>query len=342
MATKRFSVVIAAGSWDHFHAGHELFLKRALKLSQIVWVGVTAVNLTRNKGFADTIEPYIRRRRSVEHFIKVLGETHRTRFFQLRDIYGPAIKPSQAEAILITEQTLEGGKLVNKRRRALGLAPLQLIKVPYFVADDGKPLFSERIRKGEVNRHGMVYRHIFLGHTLFQLPVALRPRLQQPFGTLVNGADSGRQLKKLIGKKKPSMLVSVGDVVAELFLRHGIRADLSIIDLFVMRKKMFASPEALGFSLHIVIAKVRNKRGEVSGALASVVQHATHKALEGKRQVVLVEGEEDLAVLPAVLEAPLGAYVVYGQPNEGAVIINVTEERKQAAYDLLNKFEKKS
>ena len=43
---------------------------------------------------------------------------------------------------------------------------------------------------------------------------------------------------------------------------------------------------------------------------------------------IVVDGEEDLATLPAILYAPLGSVVIYGQPNEGSVLVNVTSEMK--------------
>jgi hypothetical protein len=51
---------------------------------------------------------------------------------------------------------------------------------------------------------------------------------------------------------------------------------------------------------------------------------------------IVVNGEEDLAVIPAVVEAPLGAAVVYGQPNKGMVIIAITQERKKKAKQLMH------
>ncbi|MFC6726763.1 DUF359 domain-containing protein, partial [Halobium palmae] len=44
---------------------------------------------------------------------------------------------------------------------------------------------------------------------------------------------------------------------------------------------------------------------------------------------------EDLATLPAIVAAPLGASVVYGQPDQGMVHVPVTEETKAEARDLL-------
>jgi hypothetical protein len=53
------------------------------------------------------------------------------------------------------------------------------------------------------------------------------------------------------------------------------------------------------------------------------------------RTRIIVNGEEDLAVIPAVIEAPLGTAIVYGQPSEGMVIIVTTREKKEKAKRLL-------
>jgi hypothetical protein len=53
--------------------------------------------------------------------------------------------------------------------------------------------------------------------------------------------------------------------------------------------------------------------------------------------MILVEGEEDLLVLPAVFFLPLGGVVLYGLPKKGLVICNVNEKYKQLVKSLLKK-----
>jgi len=50
---------------------------------------------------------------------------------------------------------------------------------------------------------------------------------------------------------------------------------------------------------------------------------------------VLVEGEEDLLTIVAVLCAPEGSVVLYGQPGEGAVLIEVNRAAKKAFRELV-------
>ncbi len=54
---------------------------------------------------------------------------------------------------------------------------------------------------------------------------------------------------------------------------------------------------------------------------------------------MLVDGEEDLVVLPAIMIAPDGASVVYGQPDEGMVHVVVDDEVRREVRALLERFE---
>uniref|UniRef100_UPI002480868F DUF359 domain-containing protein n=1 Tax=Halorubrum sp. F4 TaxID=2989715 RepID=UPI002480868F len=52
-----------------------------------------------------------------------------------------------------------------------------------------------------------------------------------------------------------------------------------------------------------------------------------------------VDGEEDLAALPAILATSDGASVVYGQPGEGMVRVEVTPESRRTARELFEALE---
>jgi len=80
----------------------------------------------------------------------------------------------------------------------------------------------------------------------------------------------------------------------------------------------------------------KNPPGEITEESMQTIQ----KAFSCERPVrVIVKGEEDLIVLPACIFAPKNSIVMYGQPNEGLVIIRVTPEIKakvQKILDLMN------
>ena len=60
----------------------------------------------------------------------------------------------------------------------------------------------------------------------------------------------------------------------------------------------------------------------------------------GRSSVMQIEGEDDLITLLAVFLAPLGSLIIYGQPNEGLVVVEVKESKKQQARQYLEQFTK--
>lgn len=51
---------------------------------------------------------------------------------------------------------------------------------------------------------------------------------------------------------------------------------------------------------------------------------------------ITVMGEEDLLVLPVCIYAPDNSIVLYGQPNEGLVLVEVSTEIRNKVQTLLN------
>jgi uncharacterized protein (UPF0218 family) len=80
--------------------------------------------------------------------------------------------------------------------------------------------------------------------------------------------------------------------------------------------------------------RVRNPAGTLTDELISALDHAIgHPPV-----TVIVDGEEDLAVIPLVIAAPEGAVVLYGQPHRGIVLRVVNHEAKKTARHFLTHF----
>lgn len=50
---------------------------------------------------------------------------------------------------------------------------------------------------------------------------------------------------------------------------------------------------------------------------------------------MIVDGEEDLLTLVAMAVAPLGSFVIYGQPREGVVLVEVDCQANKKAIAFL-------
>jgi hypothetical protein len=108
---------------------------------------------------------------------------------------------------------------------------------------------------------------------------------------------------------------------------------LSIVDFLVQREKVFNTLSDLGFEDGQNVVKVKNPPGSITADLLGAVREAFREGNKS-RKVILVEGEEDLAVLAVLLVSPLGYVIFYGQPNAGLVKVSITEDIKEKAYSL--------
>jgi uncharacterized protein (UPF0218 family) len=166
--------------------------------------------------------------------------------------------------------------------------------------------------------------------TAYILTPELRLKFKEPFGSLIQGTpeETVAKINELIKKEKPSRIISVGDVVSLNLHKHGIEPQLTIIDNVSLRDQAMPQEKDVEKTVY-----VDNPQGTITLEAILVVK----KALEERGHThIVVKGEEDLLTLVAVLYAPENAFVVYGQPYCGIVVVKVTSERKARVQELLN------
>ena len=157
----------------------------------------------------------------------------------------------------------------------------------------------------------------------------LKAELKKPFGDLCSHADCAEKLRAY---KK---IVTVGDITTYNLIQAGIVPDVCIVDGITMRTKVPDTIYQAISSERRTVYEVDNPPGSISQQLQDAVSGSMENIGRSLRTRIVVNGEEDLAVVPAVIEAPLGTAVVYGQPSEGMVIIVTTREKKEKAKRLL-------
>jgi len=162
------------------------------------------------------------------------------------------------------------------------------------------------------------------------LPEKLREQLKTPLGTLI---PDNQTSKENILKQIPSgsFLITVGDATTEKILDHGIIPSLQIVDAKEKRIKR-EPPETSIISTNL---SCQNPAGEITKQSIEIIK----RAIESKPPVrIIVDGEEDLLVIPVCIYAPENAIVMYGQPNEGLVVVTVNEEIKKKTKSILAMF----
>jgi uncharacterized protein (UPF0218 family) len=136
------------------------------------------------------------------------------------------------------------------------------------------------------------------------------------------------KLKTLIQWNQPSKVTTVGDVVSRETLSTGIRVNLRIVDQMTLRKRI--DPVEMEAERTY---RVRNPAGAVTKEAWDTIK----EALKDGDAVVFVDGEEDLLAIPAILESPDNAFVVYGQPSEGLVVVTASPEIKREVRKIMNR-----
>ncbi len=111
------------------------------------------------------------------------------------------------------------------------------------------------------------------------------------------------------------MVVTVGDIVSIETLKAGIPVNLRIVDHRSMR-------QPLGIMSFPTQNTYRAKNP--AGGITMEAWNAIKQAMKNREAVILVEGEEDLLALPAIIESPDCAFVIYGQPSQGLVVVIAT------------------
>jgi len=149
---KPFRKVIVAGTFDRLHEGHKILLSTSAKLGEEILVCIADGPLLLGKKFKEKIQSFEDRRRKVERFLTALGTPFST--VKILDPVGPAGSDELADAIVVSTETYPGALKVNSERRERGLRELFIIVCPLVIAENGKPISSERIRGGEIDEKG--------------------------------------------------------------------------------------------------------------------------------------------------------------------------------------------
>ena len=161
-----------------------------------------------------------------------------------------------------------------------------------------------------------------------QLPDDLRDQLKTPLGNLISDNDPNREiiLKKISAE---SILVTVGDRITENMLQFGLRPRIQIIDgLEKSNQRSVPADDTINTNL-----SCRNPPGEITEESIQVIK----KAFSSEPPVrIVVDGEEDLLVIPVCISAPENSVVMYGQPNEGLVIVQITPEIRAKVQKILD------
>ncbi|MFW9995374.1 MAG: GTP-dependent dephospho-CoA kinase family protein [Candidatus Odinarchaeota archaeon] len=172
-----------------------------------------------------------------------------------------------------------------------------------------------------------------------ELPFELRNEFKTPVGKLYieeSGFKPEERVSALLKDKKQPTIV-VGDVCALTLGQAGFFPSIAIIDNKTLRYQQTDSylPD---YDPRATITAT-NPAGQVTHEAVNAIQRGLVFYGKLKKTILVkIEGEEDLLVLPATILAPSGSHVIYGQPGEGIVVLEVTHSIQKHFTELLERF----
>lgn len=162
------------------------------------------------------------------------------------------------------------------------------------------------------------------------LPEFLRDVLKEPFGPIIPGGEIIEFLKN------HDPIIAIGDYVSASVILEGIFPRIIIVDYITKRGEISDEfKEALQHPKYTPI-KIINPPGYITHELWDIIEKLC-KNLPSNHIRIEVEGEEDLAAIPAMLYAPTNATIIYGMPDKGVVVVPSTEEYKDKARKIIAK-----
>ena len=180
---------------------------------------------------------------------------------------------------------------------------------------------------------------------MLELPETLRGELKAPLGEIYTDPDAllaavdehAEATATADPSPPPARLLTVGDVVTATLADAGRQPNIAVIDGRTEREPVDPAVEATLADLAGRRLSVTNPPATISESLLTTLcEAATSTDLP---VTISVDGEEDLAALPAILALPDGASVVYGQPGEGMVHVPVRPAVRTTARELLAEFD---
>ena len=332
-----YTHAVCGGTFDHFHSGHTALLTEAFTIATHVTIGLTTDTYVLQYKYDEEnmsgvacpacstqhMQPFAVRKNQIETWLQVQGFSSRVTIVPIDDPFGPTVKKNKAsqsmDVLVVSSETKSGAMKINEQRKRIGLSVLLIHTIPMVLAEDTKPISATRIRNQEIDVDGKL-----------MMPDSMRSELGVPIGTVLKDGNT----ESIIRGDHESTVISVGDKTTKRLVENGLVPTLVIIDMQVERQ-----PYIWEKVLWDKLPKRKQEFVSGPGYIATTVVEALERwATAPTHTLFVIDGEEDLLVLPVIQAAPNGAIVYYGQPNIGMVRLVVTETTKKRAAHFLQQF----
>ncbi len=147
--------VALGGTFEPLHEGHKRLIDVAVKLGgRNIMIGVTCDEMARRR--LRSVLPFKIRVENVKSYVK-RKYGFEPEIVKICDPYGKTLE-IDFDYIVVSPETYRTARLINEKRREMGKKPIRIVVVDFVLAEDGKPISSTRIKKGEIDRYGKLIR----------------------------------------------------------------------------------------------------------------------------------------------------------------------------------------
>ncbi len=143
--------VAVGGTFEPLHEGHKRLIDVAVKLGgRNVTIGITCDRMARAR--MRSVLPFEIRAENVRRYV-LRKYGFEPEIVKITNPYGRTLDVD-FEYLVVSPETYEMALRINEKRVEMGKKKIKIVRVDWVLAEDGKPISSTRIKRGEIDRYG--------------------------------------------------------------------------------------------------------------------------------------------------------------------------------------------
>ena len=149
--------VCLGGTFDNLHRGHKELLDKSLELAGkkgFLFIGLTTDAFIKNK---KNVNSFYKRKKEIESYLEEKKVSINVNIQPINNRFGPTIE-EDFDVIVVSPESYKTAIEINRKREYLGKKPMKIVKIPFVLAEDNKPISSTRIRNKEVDAKGRLVK----------------------------------------------------------------------------------------------------------------------------------------------------------------------------------------
>ena len=155
---KKFKKVAVGGTFDEFHRGHRVLLMKAFEIGEQVLIGLCTDAFVKKMNKPHVTASFEERLKELKSYLKALNLNDRSEIIPLNNPYGVTVTDKCIEALVVSEETEKTAIRINKERTNVQLPELTIVTIKMVPAENWKPISTTRIRDGEMDREGHIFK----------------------------------------------------------------------------------------------------------------------------------------------------------------------------------------